>query len=115
MENSLALVICLVACAIPFALSIGVTLLVRKWLPRAAYFIGFLIPVAIPVVLWFLYTAVNRASPPCPPNVVSCGEADAYAFILLGGVFLFNFGISAMIQFVLWQILRRKKIQTTQS
>ena len=115
MENPLVLVLCLAACAIPFALGIGTTLLVRRWLPRAAYYIGFLVPVIIPVLLWFLYTALNRASPPCPPNVVSCGEADAYAFILLSGVFLFNLGISAIVQFVLWQILRRKKIQVTQS
>lgn len=108
MENTAAAVLCLLACALPFALGIGITLLLRKWLPRAAYLIGFLIPVAIPVILWLMYSALMRATPPCPPGVVSCGEADAYTFLVLAGLTVFNFFVSAVIQFLVWLILRQQ-------
>jgi hypothetical protein len=97
---------CLFACALQFVLGAGVTFLTRSRLPRGAYFLGFIVPVLVPVVLWFLYTQFSSAQP-CPPGVVSCGEADAYVFLLLGGVLLLNLGASAMLQFILWMLERR--------
>ncbi len=112
-ENSVALIICPVTCALPFALGIGLTLLTRKRFPRGAYWFGFLVPVLIPIALWFLYTRVVSAQPCSPENQLACGEGDAYVFLLLGGVLLFNFGISATIQFVMWLLARRKLEQQT--
>lgn len=108
MENAIIYAVCLVGCALQFALGIGVTLLARKRLPRGAYFLGFLIPVLIPIALWFLYIAIARRDP-CPPDVIGCGEAAAYALFLLLGVFIFNLVVSAVIQFVMWLAARRNK------
>ncbi len=99
---------CLLACALQFVVGVGVTLLTRPRLPRAAYFLGFAVPVIIPIGLWFLYTTFSFAQP-CPPGAVNCGEMDAYVFLLLGGVLLFNLGTSAMIQFILGLLERRKQ------
>lgn len=102
---------CLLACGLQFALGIGVTLALRKRLPRAAYWIGFLVPVLIPILLWGLYVLYSSSQPCLPQNQLSCGEADAYTFLLLGGVLLFNFGISSLIQFIMWRVeLRRQRI-----
>jgi len=101
---------CFLVCALQFALGIGVTFLTRKRFPRAAYFLGFLVPVLIPIALWFLYSRVVSSQPCSPENQLSCGEGDAYAFLFLGGVLFFNVGVSAVIQFVMWQIARRKNV-----
>ena len=108
MENTIVFTVCLLACALPFALGIGVTLFTRKRFPRGAYWFGFLVPVLIPIALWFLYSRVVSAQPCSPENQLSCGEGDAYVFLLLGGVLLFNLGVSAMIQFVMSRLARRK-------
>lgn len=109
LENVLVLLFCLIVIALPFALGIGVTLLTRKRFPRAAYWFGFLIPVLLPIALWVLYSRVVSAQLCSPENQLACGEGDAYVFLLLSGVLLFNLGVSALIQFVMSRLERRKK------
>lgn len=96
-------------CAMQFALGIGVTLLTRKPFPRGAYFFGFLTPLVFPVLLGFLYVNFSSTQPCSPANRIGCGDADGIVFPLLAGIFLFNVGVSATIQYVMSRIERRKQ------
>lgn len=99
----------LILCVGQFVAGVGATLLLRPRLPRACYFIGFLVPLLFPVLLWFAYLQYSAAQPCLPENRLGCGEADAYTFLLLGGVFLFDVGVSAVIQYVMSYMERRRK------
>jgi hypothetical protein len=109
MENGVIYGVCLVVFLLQFVLGAGVTLLLRRRLPRAAYFLGYLAPLVIPVALWLLYAAYTRSQPPCPPEYqLSCGETTAYALLLAAGVFVINLVVSALVQLVLWLVVHQR-------
>jgi hypothetical protein len=92
----------LFACVLQFVFGIGVTLLMRRWFPRAAYGFGFVVPLIAPVLLWFV--SASHPKLPCEPeNSISCGEVDMYLSFIMSVIFLSAAGMSALIQFVLWQ------------
>lgn len=107
-ENTIIYAACLLGCGLQFVLSGAITWLARKRFRRAAYFIGFLILPLIPIALWFIYVAIAHREP-CPPEgQIGCGEADAYALIILAGLFLLNILGGALLQFILWMIWRKR-------
>lgn len=98
----------LLLCGLQFALGIGVTLLTRKQFPRGAYFFGFAVPLVFPVLLGFLYLNFSSTQPCTTDNRIGCGDADGIVFLLLGGILLFNVGVSAAIQYVMSRIERKR-------
>lgn len=98
----------LFGCFLQFGVGIGVTFLTRPRFPRGSYFLGFLVPLVFPVILAFLYLNFSSSQPCTLENRIGCGDADGIVFPLLGGIFLFNLGASAMVQYVLSRIERRR-------